>query len=170
MITNSVIIGRVQDYLDVIKSDYSQRYDPTEFEIYLDNTGIKYNRIVKISYGQRSVHAFVDNDGLLYMAAGWKAPAKQARYDLLNSDSFNALLAHTTWSGGHLYLAKDRGQLPKGYTVADRPVVEAVPEQWTVVPAPETLPEWPSPRGTGLKGLNTARVVVRPPRKSRKSA
>lgn len=44
--------------------------------------GRKYHRIVQEHAGAagRSVHAFVDNDGQVYKADGWKAPAKGVRF------------------------------------------------------------------------------------------
>ena len=54
----------------------------------VDTPGQKNTRIVITSglgKGQRSVHCFVDNfTGDVFKAAGWKAPAKGARYNLLN--------------------------------------------------------------------------------------
>jgi hypothetical protein len=41
--------------------------------------GRKYARIVQDGGSQRSSYAFVDADGFIYKAAGWKAPAKWAR-------------------------------------------------------------------------------------------
>lgn len=55
--------------------------------------------------GSRSVHAFVDkNTGDVFKAASWKAPAKIARFNLLNDDSFNQMLRVCEVHGGYLYL------------------------------------------------------------------
>jgi len=64
----------------------------------------KYTKIVKVDGWdqQESVHAFVDNKTLdVYKAATWKAPFKDARYNL--STSFNELLNDCEWTGGYLY-------------------------------------------------------------------
>jgi hypothetical protein len=38
--------------------------------------GGKYYRIIREYCGQKSVHSFVDENGNIWKAAGWKAPAK----------------------------------------------------------------------------------------------
>ena len=47
-------------------------------------TGKKYIRVVRDIYGQRSVLAFIEiTTGDIYKAASWKAPAKNARGNLV---------------------------------------------------------------------------------------
>lgn len=122
MITNPIVLRRVEQYMDALKASYTSRgYGALSHNYHLENRkGAKYHRIVMTSEGSRSVHAFVDADGLLYKSEGWKTPAKDARFDLLDADSFAALLKVADWAGGALYRGV-AGQLPKGYTVADRP-------------------------------------------------
>jgi len=72
----------------------------------LDKPGRKFTRVV-MDTGSKSVHAFFDNaTGDVLMAAGWGAPAKGARYNLLDEDSFATLLSRCDFAGGYLY--KDR--------------------------------------------------------------
>src|SRR6476646_2903628 len=60
----------------------------------LDKPGRKFTRVVMHTPGQQIVHAFIDNaTGDVLKPAGWKAPAKGARYNLLDEDSFVTLLA-----------------------------------------------------------------------------
>jgi hypothetical protein len=68
--------------------------------------GKRYSRIVMIDQGEaRSVHAFLDpRNGDVYKAAGWKAPAKHVRFNLLDDASFTRLIATCDWSGGYLYI------------------------------------------------------------------
>ena len=68
--------------------------------------GQKYSRIVMIDGGKaRSVHAFLDiRTGDVYKAAGWKAPAKHVRFNLLDDESFTNLIATCDWSGRYLYI------------------------------------------------------------------
>lgn len=68
----------------------------------------KYSRIVGTLGGQQSVHAFIDNDGNVYKAAGWKAPARGVRYTLSDPET---LLRNASggWAGGYLY---SRAQQP----------------------------------------------------------
>jgi len=63
--------------------------------------GRKYAKVINVTHGgSRSVHAFVDiKTGDVYMPAGWNAPAKRVRFNLLNNFPDNI-----TWSGGYLYL------------------------------------------------------------------
>lgn len=65
----------------------------------------KYTKIIQTNYGSDSVHAFIENDTLdIYKAATWNAPAKDARYNLLND--FNNLLEVCDHHGGYLYKKK----------------------------------------------------------------
>lgn len=61
--------------------------------------GRKYHRIAYDSPNQRFVHAFVDNEGNVYKAAGWKAPAKGARFADVETAAANA-----DEFGSYLYL------------------------------------------------------------------
>jgi hypothetical protein len=47
-------------------------------------TGRKYHKVVSESYGQRSVYAFIDNQGYIYKPATWAAPAKHARGNIFS--------------------------------------------------------------------------------------
>ena len=50
------------------------------------------------------VHAFVEAEtGLVFMPAGWSAPAKGARYDLTDEAERALLFANCGFSGGYLY-------------------------------------------------------------------
>ena len=81
---------RVQEYLDLVirltTKHYAEHYPTLKAPTMYIEKGRKYHRVVSdYDYGHRSVHAFIGADGKLYKAAGWKAPAKGARYDL-NTD------------------------------------------------------------------------------------
>jgi hypothetical protein len=70
-------------------------------------SGRKFDRVV-ISYpgesSSRSVHAFVEKEtGKVFKAAGWKAPAKNARYDLSTDESFAQTVKLADPHGGYLY-------------------------------------------------------------------
>ena len=74
-----------QQYLDLIQKmsrEYFARHYPTlTSPKYYVERGRKYHRVVQHD-SSPSVHAFIGEDGMLYKAAGWKAPAKGARYNL----------------------------------------------------------------------------------------
>jgi hypothetical protein len=58
------------------------------------------NKVVTLS---GSVHAFVDKEnGDLYMAASWAAPAKGVRYNLITD--MQKLEQVANWNGGYLYI------------------------------------------------------------------
>jgi hypothetical protein len=40
----------------------------------------------------------------VYKAAGWKAPAKHVRFNLMDDASFARMIEAATWSGGYLYI------------------------------------------------------------------
>jgi len=48
--------------------------------------GRKYIKIVEETYGQRSVYCFIDQNGNIYKAASWKAPAKHVRGSVFDPD------------------------------------------------------------------------------------
>jgi len=74
---------------------------------YTISAGKKYLKIVQSSTGNdRSVHAFVDKiTGQVYKAATWQAPAKGARYNLLESPEacYEAAGKPLAWAGNYLY-------------------------------------------------------------------
>ena len=74
---------------------------------YIIESGRKYHKIIMTDASvrnNRSVHAFVDcKTGELYMAAGWKGPAKGVRYDLRLIEQREWLLENADWAGSYLY-------------------------------------------------------------------
>ena len=77
---------------------------------YVIETGRKYHKIVMESPNHnrppsRSVHAFVDKKtGEMYMAASFKAPAKNGvRFDLRIIEQREWVLENCDWAGGYLY-------------------------------------------------------------------
>ena len=77
---------------------------------YVIETGRKYHKIVMESPNHnrppsRSVHAFVDKKtGEVYMAASYKAPAKNGvRFDLRIIEQREFVLENCDWAGGYLY-------------------------------------------------------------------
>ena len=69
-------------------------------------TGRKYLKVIMNDCtGSSSVHAFVDKKtGELYKPAGWRAPAKHVRGNLLDSASREDVLSRCDWAGGYLYI------------------------------------------------------------------
>ena len=65
--------------------------------------GKKYAKIIHVSHGQRSAHAFVDlNTGDVYKSASWNAPAKGVRYNLMDEKSCEQMYQRADWAGGYL--------------------------------------------------------------------
>ena len=77
--------------------------DPYKFYI---ESGRKYHKVIMETNGQsRSVHAFVDKKtGEVYKPASFKAPAKIARYNVLNIESREKMFERADWAGEYLYL------------------------------------------------------------------
>lgn len=70
---------------------------------YVIDEGKKYYKIV-MQDNQRSVHAFVNkSNGDVYKSASWKAPVKDARYNLLLDDARAVLFNAVDPFGGYLY-------------------------------------------------------------------
>lgn len=75
--------------------------------------GRKYHRIVRQSSlqdgevnwdsEQRSVACFVDDEGNVYMAAGWKGPAKGVRYNVSTQEGVNEFFNNANPYGSYLY-------------------------------------------------------------------
>lgn len=68
--------------------------------------GRKYLKVIMVTEdGAKSAHAFIErNTGDVYMAASWKAPARNgARYSLLQEGDLNWLLENADWAGCYLY-------------------------------------------------------------------
>jgi hypothetical protein len=67
--------------------------------------GKKYAKIIHItSYGNKSVHAFVDlNNGDVFKPATWQQPAKGIRYNLMDEVSRTAMYKRADWAGAYLY-------------------------------------------------------------------
>ena len=94
-----------QSFVDWMNSQSNDRddtkYVPIGYHFELDRPGKRFVRIVMCS-PSRSVHAFVDlATGDLLKAAGWKAPAKGARGNILTDQE--SVRARWDWSGHYLY-------------------------------------------------------------------
>lgn len=108
VITDPVVIARVEDYISALETNYRGSRYATNARGYTLTIGSgKYHRITS----DGSVHAFVDAQGNIYKPAGWKAPVKTPLYNVLNDDSFKALLVDADWAGGHLYKGKQSFKL-----------------------------------------------------------
>lgn len=118
---------RIQQWLDLM----TRKYDEQQFayvrsmnssivpgRVYLLQVeGRKYIKIVayyieiKLVYGvnpevgSKSVHAFVDKaTGDVFKPASWASPAKIARFNILNDESFNRMIQNCDIHGSYLYL------------------------------------------------------------------
>jgi hypothetical protein len=70
------------DYLNarIARTGYNERQAPGNTAHFSLMQGQKYARIIcGTEPGMRSAYAFVDADGYIYKAAGWKTPAKGVR-------------------------------------------------------------------------------------------
>ena len=101
---NTEIVSKVSEQRI---ADLKDRKDTYQFVI---ETGRKYYKIIMVCPNgdrpaSRSVHAFVDKKtGEVYMAASWKAPAKNGvRYDLRIIEQREHVLENCDWAGCYLY-------------------------------------------------------------------
>ena len=100
---------RINQWLDALVGDYDAHGHRMGISFTCDEPrrGQRYVRIVQadLDGSHRSVHAFYDQrTGDVYKAAGWKAPAKIVRFNLLDDESFATMINTLDWSGGYLYL------------------------------------------------------------------
>ena len=94
----------VEEYVKVLN-------DKTDSYNFYKRLGRRFYKITQVVVGrdgkntnQLSVHSFVDqNTGLVYKAAGWNAPAKGARFDLLDEASRKRCFANADPYGSYLY-------------------------------------------------------------------
>lgn len=81
-----MITTEVQNYIDEIQEAEIKNWNSTlEHPIIGYIEGKKFIKITRSSFGQTSVHCFVDQlTGNIYKAAGWNAPAKGVRGNINN--------------------------------------------------------------------------------------
>ena len=103
-----LIEERIQKLCDtLVEKFYKQYNDPVAFEV---KRGVKYYKIIHVhspgsKYEGRNVHAFVARQtGTIYKPASWQAPAKHARYQLLDDHSFETCLSNCDYAGSYLYM------------------------------------------------------------------
>jgi hypothetical protein len=103
-----LIEDRIQELCDTLQEKFYKQYNsPIAFEV---KRGVKYYKIIHVANPGtrnegRSVHAFVARQtGTLYKPASWQAPAKHARYLLLDDQSFETCLHNCDYAGSYLYL------------------------------------------------------------------
>lgn len=101
----TLLLERIQQLAEAIDAKGSPY--PTAEPFTLDTeVGQRYIRLVTgtTERHSRAVHAFVDiANGDLLKSAGWKAPAKGARGNLLDDESFAAVLVKADRYGHYLY-------------------------------------------------------------------
>lgn len=100
----ALIEKRIDQLIQALIKNFGERtYSSIDYDV---TTGAKYYKIHHIdSGGGRSVHAFVSRQtGAVYKPASWRAPAKHARYNLLDDISFQDCLSRADWAGGYLYM------------------------------------------------------------------
>lgn len=92
---------RIFAWLDTLDARAPEGYSYT-----CDAPGKRFVRIImSINGTSNSVHAFYDiQTGDVLKAAGWKAPAKGVRFNLLDDESFARLIEVADWSGRYLYI------------------------------------------------------------------
>ena len=101
------IDGLISKLIRSFEKAYPKRYGHMTFEI---NKGTKYYKIMEVTHSiglisSRSVHAFVNRQtGAIYKPAGYRAPAKHVRYNLLDNASYAECLEQADWAGSYLYI------------------------------------------------------------------
>ena len=105
---------RAQDVCDALKKQLGERF-PTlasdyDFRYSVHKRYIKIEEFTNSRSGSndfdgRSVHAFIDkHNGNMYKPASWRGPAKYARYNLLDDESYKECLSKADHCGGYLYM------------------------------------------------------------------
>ena len=97
---NRYVLKLTEDLCAMLLDNYHKAGYSMKKEFVVEE-GKKYFKIIHVGNG-RSIHAFVDiQNGDLYKAASWKAPAKGVRFNLIT----DAVLLESVidWAGGYLY-------------------------------------------------------------------
>ena len=92
---------------DALQADYQSKYNRgSNYTFALDSSGRRYHKVFMYRDGQRdSIHAFIDKKtGDVFKPASIKAPAKGARYNVLNIQSREEMFKYADWAGEYLYL------------------------------------------------------------------
>ena len=92
---------------DVLQANYQSQYSHgSNYTFALDSSGRKYHKIFMYINNQRdSIHAFIDKKtGDVFKPASIKAPAKGARYNMLNMKSRQEMFERADWAGSYLYI------------------------------------------------------------------
>ena len=92
---------------DVLQANYQSQYSHgSNYSFALDSSGRKYHKVFMYINGQRdSIHAFIDKKtGDVFKPASFKAPAKIARYNVLNIQSREEMFKYADWAGEYLYI------------------------------------------------------------------
>lgn len=86
MATNQEIEKYVEEIKEAqVKEWQSYGYDVVKVPTFEIEYGKKFAKITRTSYGQKSVHCFVEiATGNIYKAASWSAPAKIVRGNIAN--------------------------------------------------------------------------------------
>ncbi len=79
-----------------------QTYGDEQAVYYFFKENKKYYKITQVWEGVETIHAFVDkNTGDVYKPASYKAPYKDARYNLFHDHK--KLIDECDWAGSYLY-------------------------------------------------------------------
>lgn len=92
---------------DKLQADHQSKYNHgSNYTFALDSSGRKYHKIFMYINNQRdSIHAFIDKKtGDVFKPASFKAPAKGARYNMLNMKSRQEMFERADWAGSYLYI------------------------------------------------------------------
>ena len=74
----------------------NEKFNSVGYTFLVERPGVKYTRIVQTAPGHKSVFCFVDAEGNIYKAAGWKGPAKGVR-STLATVSINQVDPYGSW-------------------------------------------------------------------------
>lgn len=110
------IAPRVETYVEALNAAAIQYADKRGYSFHDVFTVVRLAKYIKIvasteyEPGKTSnthVHAFVDpTTGDVFKPAGWKAPAKGARFNLVDAGSFDRLLSVLDGTGSYLYVRR----------------------------------------------------------------
>lgn len=104
LLTNTEMI---EERLELLRKKLLEKYQDRYKKTTIDFTFVKGKKYIKMVLQDpgASVHAFIcRHTGAVYKPASWRAPAKYARYNLLDDVSFQQCLDRCDWAGGYLYL------------------------------------------------------------------
>lgn len=105
--STDLVVAATLKLCAILDADYDKNGASPNPQRFTVKESRKYLKVIMSDGFYTSVHAFVDREnGNVFKPAGWKAPAKGVRYNLIENPE--VCYNNADWLGGYLYSARRR--------------------------------------------------------------